>query len=306
MAKKTQGTAVAKQRDSLAVLIKKAERQIEAVLPKHLSAERVMMVAWTLIQRTPKLKECTAESVVQSIVQASTLGLELGRHAHLVPFGNTCTMIPDYKGIVHLARNAGAVRQIDARIVFSNDFFDVEYGLEPRLIHKSDPFGDRGEMVGVYAVATLPDGEKKFEVMSKADVDKIKNRSKAASNGPWVTDYLEMAKKTVIKRLCKLLPQSYELPIQQHFADAIELDNRAESGDWSGVTQFDDEEATRKRLVQKTNEQTQALKDRLARAQPEEVEEIKELQDDESAAIADVEAEEEERIRQEEQQELGT
>jgi len=299
--KKPEGTAVATRKEGLGVMLKKAERQIEAVLPKHLSAERVMMVAWTLIQRTPKLRECTAESVVQSIVQASTLGLELGRHAHLVPFGNTCTMIPDYKGIVHLARNAGAVRQIDARIVYANDFFEVEYGLEPTLVHKSDPLGARGAVVGVYAVATILDGTKKFEVMSKADVDAIRKRSKAKDNGPWVTDYEEMAKKTVIKRLCKLLPQSYEQPVQQHFADAIELDNRAESGEWSGVTQFDDEDATRKRLVSKTTEQADALKAKLQAAKHKPVEDMT----DEASAIADVEAEEEERIRKEEQGELG-
>ncbi len=99
---------------SLAQLLAKQKATIEKVLPQHLTAERMMRVAWVLIRRTPKLMECEASTVVESVVQASTLGLELGREAHLVPYGKVCVMIPDYKGIVALARRSGNIKKIEA------------------------------------------------------------------------------------------------------------------------------------------------------------------------------------------------
>jgi recombinational DNA repair protein RecT len=64
--------------------------------------------------------------------------------------------------------------------------------------------------------------------MTIDEVDAIRQRSKAASAGPWVTDFEEMAKKTVMRRLLKRAPMSVEL------AAAVALDNKAAVGEFDG------------------------------------------------------------------------
>jgi recombination protein RecT len=105
---------------------------------------------------------------------------------------------------------------------------------------------DRGELTFVYAVARLVGGGVQFEVMSRVDIERVKAQSKAASDGPWVSHFEEMAKKTVIRRLFKYLPVSIEvqraigldeqaaagLPQDNPLADALTVDN--ETGEIMG------------------------------------------------------------------------
>src|SRR5690606_21449268 len=109
------------------------------------------------------------------------------------------------------------------------DEFVYEYGLRPQLVHRPDPTG-QGEMTHVYAIAWLRDADPIFEVMTREEVERIRKRSKAADNGPWVTDYEAMARKTVVKRLCKYLPLSPEAEA------AIEADNRRDVGQIVRIT----------------------------------------------------------------------
>jgi hypothetical protein len=92
------------------------------------------------------------------------------------------------------------------------------------LEHEPDWSENPGPAVAVYAVAKLKDGGTQSEVMTKAQIDAIRSRSRASGEGPWVSDYDEMARKTVVRRLCKYLPLSVEL------ADALDEDARAEFG----------------------------------------------------------------------------
>ena len=125
--------------------------------------------------------------------------------------------------MIDLARRSGQIVSLTARTVHENDAFKYEFGLEETM-HHVPADGDRGKMTHVYAVAKLKGGGVQFDVMSRADVDKVRSTSKAGTNGPWVTHFEEMAKKTVIRRLFKYLPVSIE--IQQ----AVTLDERAEAG----------------------------------------------------------------------------
>jgi phage RecT family recombinase len=181
----------------------------------------------TSIQKTPKLMECTPQSLLACVMTCAQLGLEpdqfLGQ-AYLVPFGNVCTLIPGYRGYIALARRSGELQTLSAQVVYSNDEFSLQYGVEDTLIHKPALNG-RGEMIGAYCVFKYKDGGYSFDWMSKEDIDKIRKRSKAANDGPWVTDYDEMAKKTVIKRHAKLAPLSVE------FQKAVALEERANLGE---------------------------------------------------------------------------
>ena len=193
------------------------KQQVALALPKHMTPDRFVRVGLTALMKTPKLMDCTPESVIQCMLNCSALGLEPdGRRAHLIPYGTTCTLIIDYKGIVELAKRSGDVSNVFTQIVCDKDAFTWENG---EVKHQIDFRNERGPMYATYAVITFKDGSKQTDVMTKGEVDAIRKRSRASGAGPWVTDYNEMAKKTVFKRASKWIVLSPEI------ADALEKDD---------------------------------------------------------------------------------
>jgi len=204
-----------------------SKQQIALALPRHLNADRMLRIAMTSVRRTPELLACTPQSLVGAVIQAAQLGLEpdgvLG-HAYLVPFKDTCQLIVGYKGYVDLARRSGQVSTIYARVVYAKDQFEYSFGLQEKLEHVPTRDPEPGDIVYAYAVIKMKDGGVQFDVMNRREVDAIRKRSPSGNSGPWVTDYAEMAKKTVLRRACKLAPLSVEV------ARAVALDERADLG----------------------------------------------------------------------------
>ena len=209
-----------------------------AVLPKHFDAERMLKLALGALRTTPKLANASNASLLGAVVTCAQLGLEpntpLG-HAYLLPFDKRekrdgqwvttetqVTVIIGYKGMLDLARRSGQIVSIAAHEVCKNDEFRYSYGLDEELIHRPS-MSDRGDVVGFYAVAKLVGGGYSFEVMGRAEVDFIrdkaaeKNRAKKDDKGrpiitgPWADNYIEMGRKTVLRRLFKYLPISIEM-----------------------------------------------------------------------------------------------
>ena len=208
----------------------KVIKQIRNALPSHITPEKMARVFLTACTTTPKLLECDIKSLMKAVLEASSLGLlpdgVLG-HGYILPYGKSAKFIPGFRGLMDMARRSGAITRIDARVVYENDEFEFEYGLEPKLRHvPAQMLGlEPGKFVAVYAVAKFAEtGETVFEVMYKDDVEAIRRRSPASGSGPWVTDYIEMARKTIIRRLMKYLPLS---PDQQA---AVAADEYAEDG----------------------------------------------------------------------------
>ena len=198
--------------------------QIAMVLPNHIKPERMVRVACTAMLRTPKLAECDQTSFFNAMLQLSQWGLEPdGRRAHLIPFRNNkegrteCQLILDYKGLVELILRTGSVSGIHADKVCDADEFVYDCGQVVK--HTIDFRKPRGEAYAYVCIITRKDGSKKCEVMTRDEVDAIRKRSKSASNGPWVTDFDEMAKKTVFKRASKWCELSSEI------RDAFEHDD---------------------------------------------------------------------------------
>lgn len=192
--------------------------QFARALPAHLSPERFCRIAITALTRTPKLQDCTKESLMRCLLDLSAFGLEPdGRRAHLIPYKDQCTLVIDWKGLAELALRSGLIAKLHADIVCENDAF--EYSMGEVTQHKIDWKQPRGEMYAAYAMAQTKTGEKFFAVMSKDEIEAIRKRSRAGTSGPWVTDYNEMAKKTAFRRLAKWLPLSAE------FRDAIDKDD---------------------------------------------------------------------------------
>ena len=213
-------------------LLEQMKGEIARCLPKHLTPERMTRIAITELRKTPKLQECEPMSFIAAIMQASQLGLEPGimGSCYLIPFYNKntgkyeCTFMPGYRGFLDLARRSGQIVSLVARAVYENDEFTYEFGLKEDIKHKPN-MNNKGQLVAVYAVALLKDGGHQFDVMSRQEVEKIRNTSsKSKDNGPWVTDFEEMAKKTVLRRLFKWLPCSVEMQ------KAVSLDEQLEIG----------------------------------------------------------------------------
>lgn len=155
---------------------------------------------------------------MRCLLDLSAYGIEPdGRRAHLIPYGNQCTLILDWKGLAELAMRSGIISKLHADIVCENDVFD--YNLGEIVQHKIDFKAPRGEMYAAYAMAVTKDGPVFVAVLNKEEIDGIRRRSKSGSSGPWQTDYNEMAKKTAFRRLAKWLPLSAE------FRDAVDKDD---------------------------------------------------------------------------------
>jgi len=161
------------------------------------------------VSRNPALLRCTRASFLESMVRAAELGLRFagaGGEAYLVPYKSTCTLIIGYRGLCALARRTGKVLRIEARCVYEQDEFAVSYGSGQNIVHRPHLGADRGELIAAYALAELKDGGQQLEVMTRGDLDTIMKRSRATDLGPWRTDFAEMCRKTVVRRLCKYLP----------------------------------------------------------------------------------------------------
>ena len=216
----------ARPQDGIQRILNKAWPRIAAVMPAHLSSERLFQMALSSINQTPKLAECTPASILACLMKCSANGLEpsnvdgMGR-AYIVPYNNKktgrmeATFILGYKGIIELAHRSGKLLNIHAQAVYKGDTFDPwedesgqHFSYRPNLAGDVEHAPEN--LTFVYVTATLKDGGRVFEYMSKAEVDKIRKRSRASNSGPWVTDYEAMALKTVIKRSARYLPMSTE------------------------------------------------------------------------------------------------
>lgn len=197
--------------------------QIALALPRHISPDRFVRISLTALTRTPNLANCDQSSFFMQLMTLSQLGLEPdGRLAHLIPFKNNkkgiteCQLIVDYKGLAALAMRSGQISKIHADKVCEKDVFEFDTGEVKK--HGINFREDRGAAYAYYALVVFKDGTQKADCMTKSEVDAIRKRSRAASDGPWVTDYDEMAKKTVFRRLTKWLELSPE------YRDALEAD----------------------------------------------------------------------------------
>lgn len=201
--------------------LKAYEGEFAKALPSVLTPERFTRMALTALTKTPKLAQCAPSSFMGAMLEAAQLGLEpntpLGQ-AYLIPYGNKCQFQIGYKGLIDLAYRSEELRSIEAHEVYENDVFDFEFGLNPKLVHKP-AIKDRGEVVWYYAVYHLVNGGCGFEVMSREDVEThARKYSKTFNNGPWQTDFDEMAKKTVLKKVLKYAP------LKSDFARGISAD----------------------------------------------------------------------------------
>lgn len=201
--------------------------------------DRILAALFTAGEKTPDLYRCEVRSVYKAMLLSAQAGLipdGITQQAHLIPRKNRkngtleCNLQIGYRGYLTLCRRSGQITVIKGTLVRAGDKFREFRGTEDRIEHEPLPsiLDDDGKeprpITHAYAIAKFQNGAVDFEVMPIEEIEQLRKRSGAYDDGPWATDYGEMCKKTVMRRLCKRLPQSEDA------ARLLELDAQAEGG----------------------------------------------------------------------------
>ncbi len=212
--------------DDLRNSLTKMAPEFKKALPSHISVDKFTRVLMTALQSNPDLVAANRHSFFSACVKCATDGLlPDGREAAFVVFkskaGPMAVFMPMVSGILKKIRNSGELLSLNPGIVYSKDEFNYFIDeLGPHIKHSPAMTEDRGDLTHVYCSAQVKGGGIYLEVMSKAEIEKVRAVSKSKDSGPWVQWFEEMAKKTVIRRLSKRLPVSTDVQA------AIEADDQ--------------------------------------------------------------------------------
>lgn len=201
------------------------EPKLSEVIPKE-DLAKFMKWASIAMSDNPKLAACDIASLSACLMQCANHGLMPDkRHAYLIPYGTTCTFIMGYMGLIQVLYRTNKVKRIFAEAVHELDDYRYEDGQSFHSV--PNPFGNRGAVIGYFAKCELTTGANICAQMSLEEVEKIKASSKGKNAAPWTQHFGEMGKKTVVRRLCKMLP--FESGIQDFLAKEDAQENEKES-----------------------------------------------------------------------------
>jgi recombination protein RecT len=217
---------------------------LPTTLRKLMSADQAVNIIGRAATKTPAILDCTKGSIMQCLVDTAVLGLELAgpqKQAHILPFWNSklgakeATLIIGYEGYLELMYRSSTARgdpyyeTIRVNWVYSNDIFTYnQAGREPP--QHEIPWGkDRGEPVLVYLVAFFASGGHYFESMTWDEILDHRNRyakqytdkktGEQVFSGAWEEigspEFMEMGKKTIIRRAQKRLKKSADSMLGQ-------------------------------------------------------------------------------------------
>lgn len=203
---------IAVRKSNLEIELDNYEPQFAAALPSHISVDKFKRVVVTAINRNPDLyTKADRRSLFLACTQCASDGLiPDGREAALVIYGGKVQYLPMVQGILRRMRNSGEVASVDAQAVYQNDKFSYRLGDHAEIVHEPT-LGDPGNLIGVYAIIKLTNGEVIREVMNRAAIEKVRSVSRSKDRGPWVDWYPEMARKSVIRRAAKRAPTTPDL-----------------------------------------------------------------------------------------------
>jgi len=210
--------------DEVRGALAKMEPQFKMALPAQVSPEKFVRVAMTAVQQNPALLTADRQSLYGACMRAAQDGLLVDdREAAITMFGKAAVYMPMVGGILKKVRNSGELGSITSQIVHKNDKFRYWVdGDGEHIEHEPLMFGERGEAIGVYALAKTKDGAVYIEVMDKAAVMAIRGASRAKDSGPWAGAFEhEMWRKSAIRRLSKRLPMSTDLEQVIHRDDEL-------------------------------------------------------------------------------------
>lgn len=212
-------------------LLEKSKDSFADVLPSHMRPERLIKTALYVAATNPGILECEPSSFLAACMKAAQLGLEpTGEYGggHFVRYGNSCVFLPDYRGVLDVVRRSGKVDAVESRVIYESDIYSVDFMANPPVQHQPCLDGDRGKPVAYYAIAWLKDVSRpQFEIMRRDEVDAHRRKLKSGGSDAWRSYFDRMALKTVLLRLCNLLPRSIEMML---VAEASQQGDRQEAG----------------------------------------------------------------------------
>jgi recombination protein RecT len=203
-------TAIAEVRTQLDQM----KPQFQMVLPPHVSPDKFMRITMTALQQNPSLLDGDRRSLFSAAMKCAQDGLlPDGREAAFVAYGKQIQYMPMAAGVLKKVRNSGELLSLSTNVVKKQDVF--RYWIDDageHITHEPNVLAeDRGDTIAAYAIAKTKDGGVYTEVMSRGQIEQVRNVSRAKDSGPWKGWYDEMARKTVLRRLAKRLPMSTDL-----------------------------------------------------------------------------------------------
>ena len=218
-------------------VIEAHKAKVEEAMPQYLRGQlpRFLSVALLTIQRSRKVVECEPVSLLAAVIDGARLGLMCdGKLGHIVVYNNKKKLAngkeewvkeaqfqADYKGLIAIARRTKVISDCHADVIREADVFN--HGIKDGnqyLEHTYNLFEPRGNIIGAYCRLTFPDGRWAYRVIGIDHIEKARAASKSPNDGPWVTWYEEMAKKTVLRSAIKLYSDDPDI------AMALEMDDR--------------------------------------------------------------------------------
>lgn len=180
--------------------------RLSQALPPGVDVDRFQRVVLTAIQQNPQIANGDRAALYNAAIRAAADGLlPDGREGAFVLMKGAPQWMPMVAGIIKRLATAGIT--IDAQIVHEADHFEQTLGDDASIVHRAPKLGTpRGEPLGAYAIAKLPNGMVMREVMDRDQIEQVRKASRSANAGPWQQWWTEMARKTVIRRLAKRLP----------------------------------------------------------------------------------------------------
>lgn len=189
----------------------KDPKEADRVMAKEIEFAAQAMLANSFLIKCATSNPISLVNALKNVaLTRSTLNPVL-KQGYLVPFGGAITFMPSYMGLVDLLVATGLVRKVEAHPVFEGEPFKIEFGSKACLKHIPNPWSKREKenLVGVYYFVVLTDGTEMYDTLSYEEIEKIRKRAPSAkSSSPWDTDYIEMAKKTAVRRAYKACPKN--------------------------------------------------------------------------------------------------
>ena len=242
---------IIQKQESFSVSLTNTLMESKDALPKDLNVTRFVTNAVALLNGNEMLAKFAKSNgtgqIKAGLLRGAVLGLDaLSKEYYLIPYSNKLEFIVDYRGAVKLVKKYSIrpIQDIYAKVVRQGDEFEIGTtdGVQ-HFDHKELPFND-GALVGVYAVCVFKDGGVLIDTMSKAEIENSRKQSKAANSPAWTKFYGEMAKKTVLHRLCKTIQIDFENPMQrEEFDEDVAIEKTEFKGNIPNPFDADEPEA---------------------------------------------------------------
>jgi len=181
-----------------------------------LNATRESILA--MVKANSRLGQCSAHSIASAVAKAVYLGLDLApaaQEAYLTPRKTRAVLVPDYRGLLKLAYHNPRVGCVESRVVYLRDEFSIEFGEPTGAVVKHRPYTKPLEenvanpAIGAYAILWWKDhAQPLVEWMTTEQIEANAERGANSDDedSPWHTDWGQMARKTVLKRLLNYVP----------------------------------------------------------------------------------------------------